>query len=108
MSRFGHASAFGRMPQEFLRRNHGRLPVLTYSSRCFACCLATEVFAPGPGEHTPRWVRNKHGTQPRSLRLLDGLARAQALRSALRCNSLLTLLDTNPTDATTRMAPISF
>jgi hypothetical protein len=111
-----HASAYGRMPQEFLRRNHGRLPVLTCSSPCFACRLATEVFAPGPGElsHT-RWLRNKHGTQQRnkrgtqqrSLRLLDGVGHAQALRSALRCNSLLTLLDTNPTDATTRMAPIS-
>jgi hypothetical protein len=48
-----HASAYGRMPQEFLRRNHGRLPVLTCSSPCFACRLATEVFAPGPGELVP-------------------------------------------------------
>jgi hypothetical protein len=53
MSRFGHAPAFAACRNNSSEGNHGRLPVLTYSSPCVACCLATEVFAPGPGEFVP-------------------------------------------------------
>jgi hypothetical protein len=72
----------------------------------------------GPGRtcSTPRRVRNKQrgtqqtryaasGPQRRSLRLLDH--RAQALRSALRCNGLLPLLETNQNSAITHIAQIS-